>query len=115
MVTVNAYKIRQRKDGSSFVSLELNGDLEILQSSNTGKFYASIAKTFMPSTFTEEVATKMVGKQIEGKIIRVECESYEFTNPNTGEVMTLNHRFGYCPPGSMELVGHTNIGALETA
>ena len=41
MVTISNYFVRENKEGHSFISLELTGDVELIQSSLTGKFYAS--------------------------------------------------------------------------
>lgn len=39
----------------------------------------------------------MVGKSMVGTIIKVPSEPYEFTIPETGEVITRNHRYEYAP------------------
>ena len=115
MVTVSSYRLVEKKNGGSFVSLELTGSLEILQSSNTGRFYANVSKCRIPSTFSEEIAKTLVGSKIEGEIIREECEPYDFTNPTTGEILTLQHTYAYRPVNSMELIGHTRVSELERA
>ncbi len=55
MVTVTGFMERQRKDGSSFIVLEITGSLELIQSSTSGNFYASVRKCTIPSTFNETV------------------------------------------------------------
>ena len=62
MITVTGYSERTRKDGTTFIALELSGGVELVQSNNTGKFYATVRKTSIPSTFaiscgSETVAT----------------------------------------------------------
>lgn len=96
MVTVKNYHVREGEQGS-YVSLELMGNLELVQSSNTGRFYATTRRCFISSTVDEEVAKMLVGQQIEGKIARVQCEEYEYTVPETGEVITLAYRWDYQP------------------
>ncbi len=44
MVTVSGYAVRQNQEGESFVVLILQGDLEMLQSQQTGNFYATAKK-----------------------------------------------------------------------
>jgi hypothetical protein len=97
MVTISAYHVRQNQEGKSFITLELLGDVELIQSSNTGAFYATAKKCTISSTFPEEVAKTLVGKQLKGRIERVQCEPYEYTNRETGEVITLTHTYVYNP------------------
>ncbi|MBK9109193.1 MAG: hypothetical protein IPM92_12720 [Saprospiraceae bacterium] len=96
MVTVSAYAVRQNQDGESFVVLILQGDLEIVQS-QTGSFYANAKKCSISSTFSEQVAATLVGKQIPGRIIKQNCEPYDFVAPETGEIIELNYRWAYSP------------------
>ena len=99
MVTVVDYAIRQRKDGSEFFVLILQGGLSLVQSRNTGNYYATVKRCSIPSTFDEETAKAMVGKQVPGSIQRQSCEEYEFVAQNTGEVVTLDYRWAYVPEG----------------
>lgn len=99
MVKIIATHLREGEKGK-FVSLELMGDVELVQSMNTGKFYATAKKCFVSSTFTEEHARSLVGSTIPGSIIRVEADPYEFTVPETGEVIELSHTYSYLPPNA---------------
>ena len=113
MVTVTNYFERTRKDGSKFIALELSGGVELVQSNNSGKFYATLRKTSVPSTFDETIAKGLIGTQMKGDVVRVQVEPYEFTDKRTGEVLTLQHSFSYQPEGSVELIGQTQV--LEMA
>ena len=113
MVTVTNFMERQRKDGSSFVVLEITGGLELVQSSSTGSFYATVRKCTIPSTFSVEIAKGMIGTQISGDIVRVEVPSYEYINKRSGEVMTLQHGYSYQPEGSLSLIGQSRVTDLE--
>jgi len=115
MVKVTGYNIRERKDRTTFVTLELTGGLELVQSETTGKFYATIRKCNIPSTFSEQIAKMMVGTEIEGEVIRIAVDPYEFVNPKTGELITLQHSYAYRPKGAVELIGHTKVNNLEMA
>ena len=116
MVTVTSFHLVEKKDGKgSFVSLELTGGLELIQSSNTGKFYGTVRKSRIPVTFDAEVAKMMVGQTLEGDIVRVPTEAYEFISPTTGEVMTLQHTYAYQKPGSLQLTGHTPVTDFVSA
>jgi hypothetical protein len=99
--------------GESFVLLELSGGIELVQSQNTGKFYATSRKCRIPSTFSVDVAKLMVGQQIEGDVVRVETEPYEYINKVTGEMIVLAHSYAYRPKGSMELIGETNLEVVS--
>jgi hypothetical protein len=91
MVTIKSFKSNLSKDGKQFVSLELTGGLELVQSNNTGRFYATVRRCFIPATFDEEVAESLVGTQIQGEIVRVLCDPYQYTVKDSGEVITLQH------------------------
>jgi hypothetical protein len=97
MVTISAYHLRQNQEGKSFITLELLGDVELIQSSTTGAFYATAKKCTISSTFPEEVAKTLIGKQLKGRVERVQCEPYEYANRETGEVITLAHTYVYNP------------------
>ncbi|MBL7690604.1 MAG: hypothetical protein JNM41_03350 [Flavipsychrobacter sp.] len=109
MVQVTGYKVRVNKDKEEFIVLELIGSLELVQSQNTGKFYATARRCSIPSTFDEEVAKLMVGSKIEGDIVRVSCDPYEYTVKRTGETISLAYSYAYQPAGSKELVGHGSV------
>ena len=113
MVTVSSYAAR--KDGTTFIALELSGGVELVQSNNSGKFYATVRKTSIPSTFNETIAKGLIGSQMPGSIVRVQVDPYQFVNQRTGEVLTLQHSFSYQPEGSTELIGQTQISKLEMA
>ena len=112
MVTVTGFVERVKKDGNSFIALEITGGVELIQSNNTGRFYATVRKCTIPSTFNEAIAKSVVGSQIPGNVVRVLVEPYDFINPRTGELMQLQHSFAYQPEGSVELVGQTQVQVL---
>ena len=109
MVTVTGYKEIAKKDGGTFISLELSGGLELVQSSSSGGFYATVRKVRIPSTFDETIAKMMIGQQIEGEVVRIQTEPYDYLNKRTGELMTLTHAYSYRPKGSIELIGETRV------
>ena len=95
MVRVTNYESRTTQEGKQFFVLVLQGDLELVQSSETGKMYATVKKANLPCTFDELTCQALIGKELAGAIEKVECEPYEYTNPNTGELLVLNHRYEY--------------------
>ena len=115
MVTVTGYAMREAKDGREFITLELSGGLELVQSQETGKFYATARKCSIPSTFNEKVAEQMIGSKIEGDIVRVKSDPYEFADKKTGEIITLMHSWAYRPKGSFETIGTSRVEELVEA
>lgn len=103
MVTVIGHNIRTQKDNEqkTYISLELEGDIEMVQSQATGRFYATVRRCAISSTFDQLTAERMVGKQMPGSIERVPCEPYDFTIETTGEVMKIGYRWSYVPEGTM--------------
>lgn len=80
-----------------FVSLELTGDLELVQSQNTGRFYATTKHCFVSSTLDLETARGCIGQTLPGKIIRVVCQPYEYALPESGQLVILGYRYEYQP------------------
>jgi hypothetical protein len=70
MLTVTNYKTRVSKEGKEYPTFEIQGGLEMIQSQVTGRFYASVRKSSVTTTF-EDVAKMLIGTQIPGKIVRV--------------------------------------------
>ena len=99
MTTVIGYSLKENKEGKKFVNLELQGDIVMVQSQESGRFYATAKKAFISSTFNEKTAIELVGKEIPGRIEKVDCMAYEYTVPTTGEVIVLSHRYEFVPEG----------------
>jgi len=103
MVTIVDYRISKNAEGEQFVSLILEGDLTMVQSQETGSWYATSKRCSITSTFDEVKANKLIGMQIPGSIARIECEPYEYILPESGEVVELSHTYRYEPsPVSVE-------------
>ncbi|REC75830.1 hypothetical protein DRF60_15070 [Chryseobacterium elymi] len=106
MVTIINYKKRQKEDDSTFYVLEVQGGVEMVMSQTTGQFYATSKKASITSTFDEVTCQALMGTQMQGSIIKQECNPYEYTVKDTGEVILLHHRFVYSPqePGKENTV-----------
>lgn len=103
MVTIIDAVKRVNKDGESFNALILQGGIELVKSQESGRFYATAKKASITSTFDEQTAKSLIGQQIPGAVKKTICEPYEFTVKETGEVVTLSHRWEYSKePESME-------------
>jgi len=114
MVTVSDYAVRTNSEGDPFVVLILTGDLSMVQSQESGNFYATVKKCSVVSTFSENIASQMVGKQLPGTILKEECEDYDYTVPETGEVIVLSHRWVYNPEEVSLAPKKTEISKVES-
>ena len=115
MVQVTNFHEVETKEGKTFISLELTGGLELVQSQSTGKMYATVRKCRIPSTFDANIAKMMVGTQLDGDVVRVETDPYDYVNKRTGEITTLQHSYAYRPKGSMELIGESRVQEIQMA
>ena len=96
MVRIINYKKRMAEDKEFFV-LEVSGGIEMVMSKITGQFYATSKRAYVSSTFDEETCKALIGSEFPGVIMKQECEPYEYTIKDTGEVITLNQRYVYLP------------------
>lgn len=94
MVRIINYKKRQAEDKEFFV-LEVSGGIEMVKSQTTGMYYATSKKATITSTFDEETCKSLIGSEFSGSIVKEECEPYEYTIQDTGEIITLSHRYVY--------------------
>ncbi len=99
MVRIIDYRVRESRDGEPFLALIVQGGLQLVKSKETGMYYATAKKASIPSTFDELTCQSLIGQEIDGTIERVECEPYEITNEETGEVINLNYRWIYVKEG----------------
>jgi hypothetical protein len=97
MVTIINFKERNKEDGTTFFVLEVQGGIEMVQSKVTGNFYATAKKAYLPSTFDVLTCQALIGTQMQGNIEKVDCEPYEYAVRETGEIITLTHRYCYVP------------------
>jgi hypothetical protein len=95
MVTIVDYKSYQRENGEIFYALEVQGGIESVKSKETGKNYFTARKTKVPCTFNEQTCKSLIGTQMSGAIKKVIVDPYEFTVKETGEMITLSHRYEY--------------------
>ena len=93
MVTITDFMKRQNREGVEFNALILQGGIELVKSKETGSWYATSKKASITSTFDDATCQNLIGQQIPGSVQKVECEPYDFTNKETGEVLTLTHRW----------------------
>ena len=109
MVRIINYKERDKEDGTSFFVLELQGGIEMVKSKETGNFYATAKTTFIPSTFDEDVCAGLIGKEMPGRIIKEDCEPFVYVVKETGEQITLSHRWVYFTEDAVKTKQDTNL------
>lgn len=101
MVSVSSYEVKQNEKGEIFCTLILQGGIELVKSKTTNQYYATVRRTTMLTTFDEQTCLSMVGEKIPGRIGKVECEEYDYTNNQTGEIIKMKHRWEYLPDESI--------------
>lgn len=99
MVTVIDYYTKQSED-STYNTLILEGEPEFVISPKTGMPYARASKCHVYSALSEEQCKAIIGKTFPGNIEKVECEPYEYTVPETGEVLELDYSYQFVPANS---------------
>lgn len=95
MVRIVNYQKRTTEEGKEFFTLELQGGVEIVKSQETGKNYMTARKASMSCTFDEATCISLIGTELPGSVKKVACEDYSYTIKETGEIITLSHRFEY--------------------
>jgi hypothetical protein len=97
MVKIIACKVAENSDGKTFISLKLQGDVEAVQSMQTGRMYLTTRTCYISTTFDEKTAKSLLGKELPGSVERIPSEPYEYKVESTGELLTLSHRYEYKP------------------
>lgn len=95
-VKVAGVRVVEGEQGS-FCALDLIS-LEFKKSQTTGKEYLSPVKASITTSLSKELANQLIGETFPGKIVRrdlAKADYREWTNPSTGEVMTIKHENVY--------------------
>jgi hypothetical protein len=101
MTTIIDFVKRKNKEGVEFNALILQGGIELVKSKETGAWYATSKRASITSTLDDATCQNLIGTQIPGSVQRVETEPYDFTVKDTGEVLTLTHRWVYLRDGEV--------------
>lgn len=99
MVRIVDFAERKNSEGETFYALILQGGLEMVMSQETGRYYATAKKASITSTFDVDTCRSLIGQELSGSIQKVKCDPYEYVNPETGEIVKMNHRWAYCKEG----------------
>ncbi len=100
MLTIIDYSLKTNQKGEGFYALILQGGLEMVKSKVTERYYATLKKCSISSTFDEPTAKAMVGEKLAGSIQKQSCEPYSFVAKETGEIIEMTHRWVYLPEGA---------------
>ena len=111
MVTIVDYKTLQKEDGSEFQALVVQGELEAVKSKESGKTYFTARTARVPSTFTKATCKSVLGTTFPGMIRKITVETYEYAIPETGEIISLSHRYEYV--GEQEEILKSNVVEKE--
>ena len=97
MVRIIDYKTRQKEDGTEFYLLEVQGGIEMVKSKETGLYYATAKKATVSTTFDEETCKSLIGTEMPGRITKIKTPAYQYTINETGEIISLEHKYVYLP------------------
>lgn len=100
MVQIVNYRECNKDDGSKFYLLEIQGGVEMVKSKSTGQFYATAKKAYISSTFNETTCKGLIGTQMQGNIVKKEVASYTYIVKETGDEITLTHKWVFEPKSS---------------
>ena len=98
MVTVKEIRKTENSQGEEFYGLIVQSGAMAVKSKQTGRVYFTAKTAFVATTFDEETATSLIGSEFEGTVKKVATEPYEYVIDETGEVITLTHRWEYVDP-----------------
>lgn len=95
MVKIVDFKTYQSEDGKEFHALEVQGGIEIIKSKETGRTYLTARKATVSCTFDKATCESLKGTEIDGVIKRIEVDPYDYVVEETGEELTLTHRYQF--------------------
>lgn len=95
MVTIVNFKMFTREDGEDFYGLVVQGGIEVVKSQQTGKTYFTAKTATVPTTFDEQTCAGLIGTKLDGHVQKVECDPYDYTVKDTGEIIELYHRYDF--------------------
>ena len=102
MVKIIDYKLKEAKDGTEYFALVLQGGVEMVQSKESGRFYATARQTSIFSTFNEVMCQGLIGTDLEGEIVKQSCDPYDYQIPNSDDVVTLDYTYLFIPSNTEE-------------
>ena len=95
MVRIVGYHANENEEGEVFYTLSIQGGVEMVKSQQTGRFYLTARKTRISCTFDELTCQSLIGSELPGTIVKVDCEPYSYTIPDSQEEVMLTHTYVY--------------------
>ncbi|MFD3003092.1 hypothetical protein ACFS7Z_22205 [Pontibacter toksunensis] len=97
MVTITGFAKRKNTADEEFNVLLLQGEIELIQSKESGRFYATAKTCSIPCTFNEAMCQGLIGKTLPGNIEKVLVDPYDYHIPGTDEIISLDYSYYYDP------------------
>jgi len=82
----------------------LLGDVQVLNSKSSGKFYLTAKRVTLPTTLDQNQAKELVGTTLPGVIEKVDCPEYEIKMPTSNKKVKITHTFQYSPAAAGEVI-----------
>ena len=95
MVTIVGFKTYEKEDGTTFNALVVQGGIEVVKNQETGRTYLTAKTARVSCTFDELTCETLKGTKLPGKVMKLDSEPYEYTVPNSGEILILSHKYEY--------------------
>ena len=95
MVVVKEVKSYRGNQGKEFYGLIVQSGAIPVKSKDTGRIYLTAKTAFVPTTFDADMCKTLIGTEFPGTIKKVPCDDYEYTIKQTGEIVTMNHKWEY--------------------
>jgi hypothetical protein len=95
MVKIINYNTNQTEDGKEFCTLIVQGGIEAVKSQETERTYLTARTARVACTFNKATCESLIGTELPGSVEKVNVEPYDYTIEDTGEVITLSHRYEY--------------------
>lgn len=97
MVTVINYKKAMNAEEQEFFLLVVQSGVQSVVSQETGRVYLTAKKATVSSTFDEQTCKGLIGTKLPGNVEKKEVEPYSYVIKETGEEISLKHRYEYNP------------------
>lgn len=91
------------KTKEEYSVIVLMGESQILNSKANGKPYLTAKKVTIPTTLDQAQIKDLIGTNLPGEILKVDCPEYEIKMPNSNKKVKITHTFQYSPSVSGEV------------
>ena len=113
MVKVIDVKTFEKEGEKGFTMLVVQGGVEPIISKQTGKIYLTMRKANVPTTFDIAIGKSLIGTELPGTVKKIECEAYEYTIPESGEIVSLSYQWQYVDEdlvnATKQIINHSEV------